>query len=104
MAENLYIPQSEKWVTPNRVPKTESIYMLLNDPRNNPEFLAKNPNVVFLSDFSVGVDLTDDVDFTNEDPFSDDSTTNPTADPELPPAPEAVKLFPPQIFLYLILN
>lgn len=100
---NYSIPQSEKYINPNRVNTTKFITIFSDDPRNNPKFLKENPfttvidasktiNNVVQIDNLYNIDPTFPVPVTEPDP--DPGTDNPNSNSDLQaPSNLAVKNF-----------
>jgi len=75
---NYSIPQSERYINPNRVNTTKFIRIFSNDPRNNSTFLRENP-------FTIVVNAISDVGGSDDlyigDPFFPEQPSTPS-DPD----------------------
>jgi hypothetical protein len=89
---NFIIPQSEKYINPNKVNTVKFITIFSNDPRNNSNFLGKNPFTVVIDAIENISNVIQTDDLYNSDPDmpiapskpidSDPNTDNPDS-PEL---------------------
>ncbi|NDB81758.1 MAG: hypothetical protein EB127_03270 [Alphaproteobacteria bacterium] len=69
---NYQIPTSEKYINPNRVDTKRALTIFSNDPRNNLDFLKKNP-------FTTIIDyVPEDIEQQNIDNLKNESITNPS--------------------------
>jgi hypothetical protein len=69
---NYQIPTSEKYINPNRVDVKRALTIFSNDPRNNPDFLKKNP-------FTTVIDyVPEDIEQQDLENLEDESITNPS--------------------------
>ena len=87
---NYSVPQPERYINPNKVNTTKFIKIFSSDPRNNPDFLRKNPFAVVINDnFSS--------EYANE--YEDIVEPVVPIDPEPPLPPNNSNVLPPPINL-----
>lgn len=69
--DNYSIPQSERYINPNRVNTSRPIRIFSTDPRNNPAFLKENPFTTIIDiDNSRQLDVDNEIGYSSDpDPF-----------------------------------